>query len=116
MAYDQNNVFFKILQKEIPCSKVFEDDEVLAFKDIAPQSKTHILVIPKKNTQDLKDFCSTASSTEVGNFFKKVTHVAQKVLGDKGFKVHINVGPDAGQEVMHLHAHILSHHATQNDI
>lgn len=108
MSYDPENVFFKILNKEIPCDPVFEDQDVLAFHDIQPQDATHILVIPKKNYSCLKNFCSNADTLEVGRFFQKVTTVAQTVLKEKGFRIHINVGPDGGQEVFHLHAHILS--------
>ena len=65
MAYDRNNIFARILRGEIPCSKVFEDEHVLAFRDINPQTPTHILVVPKGEYASADDFAATASDAEI---------------------------------------------------
>ena len=107
MNYDQNNIFAKILRKEIPCKKVFENDFVLAFHDINPQKKIHVLVIPKKNYLNLDDFNQKASEREIVELSKAISHVA-KLLGvsSQGYRTLANIGSDGGQEVPHLHFHI----------
>ena len=102
MSYDKNNIFAKILRGEIPCKKVYENDHVLAFHDINPQKKVHVLVIPKGEYDDLDDFNDKASD-------KAVTHVAN-LMGskDKGYRALTNIGSDGGQEVPHLHYHIFA--------
>ena len=109
MSYDKNNKFAKILRGEIPCKKVYENDHVLAFHDINPQKKVHVLVIPKGAYVYLNDFISKASDTEIIELNKAVTHVA-KLVGakDKGYRVLTNIGSDGGQEVPHLHFHIFA--------
>ena len=69
MAYDENNIFAKILRGEIPCNKVYEDDHVLAFHDIQPQTKVHVLVIPKGAYVSFADFSQQASEAEIAGFF-----------------------------------------------
>ena len=109
MIYDKNNIFAKILRGEIPCKKVYENDHVLAFHDINPQKKVHVLVIPKGEYVDLDDFNNKASDKEIVELSKAVTHVA-KLMGskDKGYRVLSNIGSDGGQEVPHLHFHIFA--------
>ena len=80
MSYDKNNIFAKILRGEIPCKKVYENDHVLAFKDINPQKKIHVLVIPKGEYVDLDDFNNNASEKEIVELNKAVTHVANLML------------------------------------
>ena len=109
MSYDKNNIFAKILRGEVPCQKVYENDYVLAFRDINPQKKVHVLVIPKGEYVDLDDFNSKASDKEIVEVNKAVTHVA--TLGgskDKGYRALTNIGKDGGQEVPHLHFHIFA--------
>ena len=107
MNYDQNNIFAKILRKEIPCKKVFENDFVLAFHDINPQKKIHVLVIPKKNYENLDDFNQKASEKEIVELSKAISHVAKLVgVSSQGYRTLANIGPDGGQEVPHLHFHI----------
>ena len=108
MSYDKNNIFAKILRGEIPCKKVYENDHVLAFHDINPQKKVHVLVIPKGEYVDLDDFNNKASDKEIVELNKAVTHVAN-LMGskDKGYRALTNIGSDGGQEVPHLHFHIL---------
>jgi histidine triad (HIT) family protein len=107
MAYDPNNVFARILRGELPCKKVYEDDNVLAFHDIRPQAPVHVLVIPKKPYVSLEDFSATAPAAEQGAFLAAVGHVARLLgLADAGYRILANHGPDSNQEVPHLHVHI----------
>ena len=106
--YDDNNIFAKILRGEIPCDKVYEDDYVLAFRDITPKAPTHILVIPKGKYISLDDFGSRASAQEVQGFFKAVEIIAtEQNIKDDGFRSIANTGINGGQEVPHFHLHIL---------
>ena len=109
MSYDKNNIFAKILRGEIPCKKVYENDHVLAFHDINPQKKVHVLVIPKGEYVDLNDFNNKASDKEIVELNKAITHVAN-LMGakDKGYRALTNIGSDGGQEVPHLHFHIFA--------
>ena len=109
MSYDKNNIFAKILRGEIPCKKVYENDHVLAFHDINPQKKVHVLVIPKGEYVDLDHFNSKASDKEILEFNKAVTHVANLMnTKDNGYRALTNIGKDGGQEVPHLHYHIFA--------
>ena len=110
MGYDKNNIFAKILRKEIPCKKIFENDHVLSFHDINPQKKIHALVIPKGRYIDLDDFSINASSEEMVGLLKGINIVAKK-LGistevGKGYRALANISDDGGQEVPHLHFHL----------
>ena len=111
MSYDDNNIFSKILKGDIPCDKIYEDDFVLSFHDINPQKKIHVLVIPKGKYTDLDDFSLNASPEEIVGLLKGINIVA-KMLGistevGKGYRVLANVSDDGGQEVPHLHFHLL---------
>ena len=109
MSYDKNNIFAKILRGEIPCKKIYENDNVLAFHDINPQKKLHVLVIPKGEYVDLDDFNNKASDKEIVEFNKAVTHVANLMnTKDNGYRALTNIGKDGGQEVPHLHYHIFA--------
>ena len=77
MAYENDNVFAKILRGELPCDKVYESDHALAFRDIQPQAPVHILVIPKGPYVSLDDFSANASDTEISDFFRAVGQVAR---------------------------------------
>ena len=108
MAYDPNNIFAKILRGEIPCDKVYEDEYVLAFRDIQPSAPVHTLVIPKGPYENLDHFSREASAAEIEGFFRAIGEVArQEGVADSGYRLIMNHGPDGGQEVPHLHAHIL---------
>lgn len=105
--YDDTNLFARILRGEIPSSKVFEDDHVLAFEDINPLSPTHILVIPKGPYVSWDDFSARASDAEIGAFVRAVGQIARdNELVGPGYRLLANVGGDGGQEVPHLHVHI----------
>jgi len=107
MAYDNDNIFAKILRGEIPCTKVYEDDHNLAFEDINPQAPIHVLVIPKGAYISMDDFTSTASDVEIAGFFRAVGNVARQLeLASPGYRMLANIGNDGMQEVPHLHIHI----------
>ena len=110
MSYDKNNIFAKILRKEIPCKKIFENDHVLSFHDIDPQKKIHALVIPKGEYIDLDDFNNRASDQEIVALSKAITEVS-KILKistntGKGYRTLTNLSEHGGQEVPHLHFHL----------
>lgn len=101
-------IFCKIIKGEIPSEKVYEDDEVFAFKDINPAAPIHILVIPKKHISSLLDLQETDYEI-VGKIQKVINKLAQDLnITKEGFRVIVNCGKDAGQEVMHLHYHLLA--------
>ncbi len=107
MAYDDNNVFARILRGELPCKKVYEDEHVLAFHDIRPQTPVHILVIPKGRYASLDDFSAKASDGEIAALFRVVGRLAREAgVAESGYRFLANNGPDANQEVQHLHVHI----------
>lgn len=107
-SYDDNNIFAKILRKEIPCKAVYEDDHVLAFPDITPQAPVHILVIPKGKYLSVADFGARASADEITAFWRAVAKIAaDHDLPANGFRTIANTGLNGGQEVPHFHVHIL---------
>ena len=110
MSYNKNNIFAKILRKEIPCKKIYENDYVLSFYDINPQKKIHALVIPKGKYVDLDDFSINASSNEMVGLLKGINTVAKKlkisVDTGKGYRALANISEHGGQEVPHLHFHL----------
>jgi diadenosine tetraphosphate (Ap4A) HIT family hydrolase len=106
-VYDEQNIFAKILRGEIPCQRVFEDDWVLAFRDIAPRAPVHVLVIPKRPYISLADFTGQASDAEIAGFFRAVGAVAHQLeLEAPGYRVLSNMGEHGGQEVPHFHVHL----------
>jgi len=111
MTYDENNIFAKILRGEVPCEKIYEDEYILSFYDVNPQRKIHALVIPKGKYINLDDFNSKASEKEIIAYFKGISKVAKKLgisvdIG-KGYRAISNLGEHGGQEVPHLHFHLL---------
>ena len=112
MSYDNNNIFAKILRGEIPCKKIYEDEYVLSFHDVNPQKKIHVLVISKGKYIDLDDFSSNASNDEIVGLIKGINKVAKKlgVSSDtgQGYRTIANISTFGGQEVPHLHFHLLS--------
>ena len=108
MTYDTQNIFAKILRGEIPNNTVYEDDHVLAFRDINPQAPTHILVIPKGAYISIDEFGRDGSAEEIKAFYAAIdTIVAQEGLKEEGFRCIANTGVNGGQEVPHFHMHIL---------
>ena len=105
--YDDQNIFAKILRGEIPNRTVYEDAFVLAFHDIAPQAKVHVLVIPKGAYVSLADFAAKAPEAEMAGFWRAVGRIAGDLgLEQSGYRVLANHGVDAGQEVPHFHVHL----------
>lgn len=107
MAYDDNNIFAKILRGEIPCTKVMETEHSLAFRDINPQAPTHCLVIPKGKYTCFDDFSAKASDVEIADFIRTVGEVARSEgVVESGYRILSNIGKDGNQEVPHLHIHV----------
>ena len=101
-------LFCKIVRKEIPSKIVYEDDDVLAFWDIHPLTPVHILFIPKKHIASLKEL-TDEDKKYVWAIHKAMNKIAEEQgFTENGYRVIVNCGKDAGQEVMHLHYHILS--------
>ena len=99
-------LFCKIAAGEIPSTKVYEDDAVLAFRDIAPQAPTHILVIPKCHISSVAEI--TGETAPLGaHIFEVIPQIARQEGLENGYRVVSNCGKDAGQTVGHLHFHIL---------
>lgn len=105
--YDDQNIFAKILRGEIPSKRVYDDDFAIAFHDIAPQSPTHLLVIPKGAYVSWDDFSARGSDAEIAGFVRAVGTVARAAgLVEPGYRLLANVGHDGHQEVPHLHVHV----------
>lgn len=99
-------IFCKIVAGEIPSSKVYEDEQVLAFNDINPQAPVHILVIPKKHI-DSAVALEKEDAALIAHIFEVIKLVAKEQNLENGFRLVTNVGADGGQSVKHLHFHIL---------
>ncbi|HHW01542.1 MAG TPA: histidine triad nucleotide-binding protein [Thermoanaerobacterales bacterium] len=100
-------IFCKIIQHEIPANTVYEDDEVIAFKDINPQAPIHLLIVPKEHVASIMEI--NDDNREILN---KIIQVAQNLarqnnIDNKGFRLVVNTGDDGGQTVKHLHFHLL---------
>ena len=103
-----NCLFCKIIKGEIPSEKVYEDDEILAFKDIHPAAPVHILVIPKKHIDSIA-MLEKQDEPLVGRIYSVINKIAEEQgVKEDGFRVIVNCGRDGGQEVMHLHFHLLA--------
>ena len=101
-----NCLFCKIVAGEIPSTKVYEDETLLAFRDIAPQAPCHVLVIPKAHIADVNGI-TAENSAVVAHIFQVIPQIAKAEGLENGYRVVSNCGPDAGQTVQHLHFHIL---------
>ncbi len=100
-------IFAKIIRREVPADIVYEDDAVLAFRDVAPQAPTHIVLIPKKPIVNLLD-AQPGDTLLLGQLMAAAVPIARTLgLAETGFRVVVNVGPDGGQSVDHLHLHLL---------
>ena len=102
-----DDLFLKIIDKEIPANIIFEDEDILAFEDINPQAPTHILIIPKKNIAKLSD-ADISDQKLLGHMLIKASEIAANLKLDNTFRLVINNGANAGQSVFHLHIHLLS--------
>ncbi|AHF09207.1 MULTISPECIES: histidine triad nucleotide-binding protein [Dehalobacter] len=102
-----NCIFCKIVNKEIPSAIVFENEDILCFKDINPVAPVHILVIPKKHLTSLNDLTEDDMAV-TGRIFVLIKQLAaESGVAESGYRVVVNCGPDGGQEVGHLHYHLI---------
>ena len=104
----ENCLFCKIINGEIPSSKVYEDDEILAFNDINPSAPIHVLVIPKKHVANILELKGEDIAL-IEKITKAIQNIAKELnIEESGFRLISNCGPDSGQEVNHLHFHLLA--------
>ena len=103
---DCNCLFCKIIAGEIPSAKVYEDESVFAFRDIAPQAPVHVLVVPKEHIPSA-DAITAENSVHVAKCFEAVAKIAKAEGLEKGYRVINNCGEDGGQSVQHLHFHLV---------
>jgi len=100
-------LFCRIVRGEIPSDRVHEDDEVIAFRDIAPRAPTHVLVIPRRHIASAAEL-TVADGPLLGRMFEVLADIARREgIDQRGYRVVTNVGPEAGQSVPHLHLHLL---------
>ena len=102
----ETTIFKKIIDRQIPAEIVYEDDLCLAFKDIQPAAPSHVIVIPKKEIPTIDDV-TEEDEARIGHLFVAIGKIALKLGLEKGYRVVANCGRDAGQEVMHVHFHLL---------
>ena len=108
-TYDDNNIFARILRGELPCTRILETDHVLAFRDITPQAREHVLVIPKGRYIAHDDFHRNASDGEIVAFWRAVGEVCDALeVHECGHRLITNQGTDGHQAVPHFHIHILA--------
>ncbi len=106
--YDSNNIFARILRDEVPSERVYEDDEFIAFKDIAPKAPVHILVIPRHEGTTGPAALRGDDAGWMGRMVVVASAIARaEGLDARGYRLVMNSGPDAHQEVQHIHLHIL---------
>ena len=107
--YDDQNIFAKVLRDEIPSKRVYDDEFAVAFHDINPQAPTHLLVIPRNPYVSWDDFTAKASDEEIAGVMRAVGHVAREAgLVAPGYRLLVNMGQHAHQEIAHLHIHIFA--------
>ena len=106
MAYDNNNVFAKILRGEIPCVKLYEDAKTLSFMDVMPQSEGHALVIPKEAAENILDLSPDAATALMATT-QKIAKAVKKGLNAPGIMLAMLNGAPAGQSVFHIHFHVI---------
>ena len=109
MAYDNNNIFAKILRGEIPCVKVFEDDRTLAFMDVMPQAPGHVLVVPREAAENILDLSPQGMAAMMATT-QKVAKAVKQALAPDGIVLTQFNGAAAGQTVFHVHFHIIPRH------
>ena len=101
-------IFCQIANGTIPSSKVFENDDFVAFNDLAPTAPVHVLVVPKQHVQSINQITDAETEGQFAHFFSTVQTVASQLgLTENGYRVVINTGADGGQTVSHFHAHII---------
>ena len=105
--YDKENIFAKIISGEIPSSKLYEDEFLVAINDINPVAPIHILVIAKGEYKDFNDFSQRAKPEELVHYFKKIADIAKNHGADE-YRIVSNIGAESGQTIFHFHTHIIS--------
>ena len=105
--YDINNIFAKIMRKEIPSKIIFENDYVIAFNDVAPVAPVHILILPKGEFIDYADFIKKATVELMHGYFASIPQIAE-LVGAQNYRLVTNKGPEAGQSIFHFHIHLLA--------
>ncbi len=110
MAYDANNIFARIVRGEIPCHKVYEDAETLAFMDIMPQAEGHTLVIPKNAGEDIHSTPPESLAAAIRTA-QKIARAMKRAFAPPGIMIAQLNGPAAGQSVFHLHFHVIPRYA-----
>ena len=109
MPYNEDNIFAKILNKNLLTDIILENEHAIAFRDIAPQAPIHILIIPKGKYVKYDDFLNKASKDEIYYFFELINQLVKDYdLEDSGYRLITNAGRNANQEVPHLHFHLLA--------
>ncbi|OPY85572.1 MAG: HIT-like protein [Syntrophus sp. PtaU1.Bin208] len=109
-------LFCKIVQGEIPCTKVYEDETVLAFEDIHPLAPVHVIVIPKRHISTFMDV-SADTTVDLMKMMAAARKIAQlKSIDEKGFRVVINCNEEGGQVIFHLHMHVLGGRRLRDDV
>lgn len=108
-SYDEQNIFAKIIRKEIPVKTVYEDEHVIAFHDVSPAAPVHVLVIPKAPYRSFDDFAKLGNQQQLSHFFQTVQNIAEQELqlSSDGYRLITNHGKNASQTVPHFHVHIL---------
>jgi histidine triad (HIT) family protein len=109
MAYDQSNIFAKILRGEIPCVKIYEDGKTLAFMDVMPEADGHVLVVPKEPAENILDLSSDGMAAMMATT-QKVAKAVDKALKPGGILLKQYNRAPAGQSVFHVHFHIVPRH------
>ncbi|MBI5754378.1 histidine triad nucleotide-binding protein [Candidatus Peregrinibacteria bacterium] len=99
-------IFCKIIEKQIPCEFLHEDELAVIFRDIHPKAKTHLLIVPKKHIHSIAQM-EEGDEKIVGHLMRMAQKIGDK-LGLSGYNLQINVGKDGGQEIFHLHVHLMS--------
>ena len=106
--YNKNNIFYKIIHKEIPATIIYEDEKILAFNDINKAAPIHVIIIPKKEYINHSDFIEKASNDDIAYFFKKTNEIIKSLnIKNDSYRIISNIGPDANQTIFHYHIHIL---------
>lgn len=113
--YDSENVFAKIIRGEIPSRRVYEDDYAVAFYDVSPRAKTHVLVVPKGPYTDIYDFSEHADAELQAGFWNAVRKTVDELGLGGNFRVVANTGTGCGQSVFHFHLHIMSDERFKTD-
>jgi histidine triad (HIT) family protein len=107
MIYDPSCIFCKIVRRDVPADEVLRDEYVVAFRDLDPVAPTHILIVPTTHVAHLSDFAVAENAVASARLLSATAELGAR-FGERGYRVVTNVGADAGQEVNHLHLHLLA--------